>query len=130
VRLVRRVPLVDARGYAYHSLRFSPDGKLLAAEDRFRITVYEAATGRVVGMIRERDLSPDVFRWSADGKTLTLLTEGKVGKGGDVAPPLVHEWDPASGKLRSLDAPARSEDSSRDGRVSIETTRRSVALAR
>lgn len=75
-------------------LRFSPDGTLLAAAQSHRIDVYDAATGNVVGQIKQGWLSPSDVRFSADGKTLTVFAGVPSGTedGRDIYPS-VHEWD-------------------------------------
>ncbi|MHC4086132.1 MAG: WD40 repeat domain-containing protein, partial [Planctomycetota bacterium] len=86
-------------------LRFSPDGKLLVAAESSQIGVYDAATGNVVGQIKQRWPSPSDVRFSADVKTLIVFVGVPSGTedGRDIYPS-VHEWDWKSGKLlRSLD---------------------------
>jgi WD40 repeat protein len=97
-------------------LRFSPDSKFLAAADWSRVTVYDAATGRVVGEIKPRRWSPSptVVHWSADGEKLTVVNGGPAGTedGRDIYPS-VQEWDWKSGELlQSLDASAPAKDGS------------------
>ncbi|MHC4402066.1 MAG: WD40 repeat domain-containing protein [Planctomycetota bacterium] len=109
----RLAHIQDRRGESIGAgcLRFSPDGGLLAAADWRRITVYDAATGRVVREIeREAIPGPTVVQWSADGKDLTVVRAVPAGTmdGRDIYPS-VHVWDWRSGRLlRSLDASAPS----------------------
>jgi WD40 repeat protein len=99
-------------------LKFSPDGKLLAAAESHRIDVYDAATGNVVGQIKQIWPSPSDVRFSADGKTLTVFAGIPSGTedGRDIYPS-VHEWDWKNGKLLcSLDASlARAEGTEKTG---------------
>ncbi|MHC4145497.1 MAG: WD40 repeat domain-containing protein, partial [Planctomycetota bacterium] len=80
-------------------LRFSPDGKFLAAAESNQISVYDAATGNVVGQIKQGWRSPSDVRFSADGKTLTVFAGVPSGTedGRDIYPS-VHVWDWKNGK--------------------------------
>jgi WD40 repeat protein len=107
-RLAHRIHLVDAKGYAFHSLRFSPNGGHLAAKDRFRVSVHDTATGRLVGEINKEGQ----LRWSADGRTLAIVTETDFRENDEIIYPSLHEWDSRSGRLRSLSVPASAEETS------------------
>ena len=84
----------SGRGIDVGCLKFSPDGKLLAAAQSHRIDVYDAATGNIVGQIEQRWPPPSDVRFSADGKTLTIFAGVLSGtEDGRNIYPSVHEWD-------------------------------------
>lgn len=100
-----------ADGPIYGALRFSPDGKHLAAESWLRVLVFDVATGKIASSIKD-DIAA-TLQWSADGATLTTIAPLGASEGGHHLPagrydiyPSVHEWDWRSGKLiRSIIAP-------------------------
>ena len=99
-RLLHRIDGEDLRilgGYdpAYGAMRFSPDGKFLAAAYWSRLFVFDVATGQTVAALREN--TGTNLQWSADGKRLTVVTSVTVGEsstdGRENTYPAVHEWD-------------------------------------
>jgi len=79
----------------YGAIRFSPDGKFLAAAYWDRLFVFDVATGKAVAALKE-GLGTNI-QWSADGKKLTVVTPVAVGErnvaGRENTYPAVHEWD-------------------------------------
>jgi WD40 repeat protein len=99
-RLLHRIDGEDLRklgGYdpAYGAMRFSPDGKLLAAAYWSRLFVFDVVTGKTVAALRET--SGTNIQWSTDGQKLTVVTPVVVGErtvaGRENTYPAVHEWD-------------------------------------
>jgi hypothetical protein len=80
---------------AYGAIRFSPDGKFLAAAYWDRLFVFDVATGKTVAALKE-GLGTSI-QWSTDGKKLTVVTPVTVGErnvaGRENTYPAVHEWD-------------------------------------
>lgn len=97
-------------------LRFSPDAEHLAADSWGRVFVIETATGQVAAALRESVASE--IHWSADGKTITVISAVAGSEGGRGLPrgrydilPSVHEWDWKTGEqVRSLDASAAGNE--------------------
>lgn len=108
-RLLHRIDGEDLRklgGYdpAYGAMRFSPDGKLLAAAYWSRLFVFDVETGKTVAALREN--TGTSIQWSADGKKLTVVTSVAVGEravgGRENTYPAVHEWDWQNNKQINL----------------------------
>ena len=68
------------------SPRYSPDGKWIAyrsqrragfESDRFRLELYERATGQVRGLTEDLDFWVDDFRWAPDSRSLVLVTQAR-----------------------------------------------------
>ncbi len=80
---------------AYGAMRFSPDGKFLAAAYWNRLFVFDLATGKTVAALKER--MGTSIQWSADGKKLTVVTPATIGErtvaGRENTYPAVHQWD-------------------------------------
>ena len=80
------------------------------AEGHWLVFAIDVATGEIVSSLKQENAA--TIRWSADGKTLTVITPLGAGEGGDRLPvgrydvyPWVHEWDWRSGKaIRSIAA--------------------------
>ena len=79
----------------YGVIRFSPDGRYLAASYDRRILVVDAATGDVISALAAE--SATNIQWSADGNYLTLVTPVRTGEptleGRDDKYPEVDTWD-------------------------------------
>jgi len=90
----------------YGVLRFSPDGKHLAASYWGRIFVVDTSTFTVAATLKETTAVE--LQWSADGRTLSAILPVIVGdrtpKGRYDICPTVHEWD-----WRSAHPPLRLE---------------------
>lgn len=71
-------------GPIYGALRFSPDGKYLAAESWSRIFVIEVSTGRIAASIRVD--AAKYIKWSKDGKRITAISPVVSGQNFDVLP--------------------------------------------
>ena len=89
---------------AYGAMRFSPDGKFLAAGYSSRLFVFDVTTG-----IRLATLGTSTatnIQWSADGKKLTVVTSVTIGEravgGRENTYPAVHEWDWRNNKQLEL----------------------------
>ncbi|MDB5355783.1 MAG: hypothetical protein JWN24_2236 [Phycisphaerales bacterium] len=86
---------LGGHGPAYGAIRFSPDGKFLAAAYWGRLFVFDLATGKTVAALKE-DIGTNI-QWSTDGKKLTVVTPVTVGdrnvSGRKNTYPAVHEWD-------------------------------------
>lgn len=84
----------------YGTLRFSPDGKHLAAGYFGRLFVFDPATGTMEATLKE-DLATAI-QWSADSQVLATVTPVSIGKptpkGHVNYYPSVHHWDWRSGK--------------------------------
>jgi WD40 repeat protein len=84
----------DFQPWATHSVAFTPDGKDVIATDQHRVSVFDAATGREVRRVAEKELF-NAIALSPDGRFLALLLgRGHVirllhlGSGRQVAKPL------------------------------------------
>ena len=84
VRTIERRP-----SNSLHSLAFSPDGTLLAAEDKYEVSLWEVATGRLVRRM-EGTLCVEALAFTPDGTQL-IATPGFEGD--------VRVWDVATGRL-------------------------------
>jgi WD40 repeat protein len=96
----------NGAGPVYGAMRFSPDGRHLAAESGGRVFVIDVASGEIVTALRSNFVQ--WLQWSADGTTLIGISPiaGSEG-GGDHPPgrydvfPRVRIWDWRSGELRA-----------------------------
>jgi DNA-binding beta-propeller fold protein YncE len=86
---------LGGHGPAYGAIRFSPDGKFLAAAYWNRLFVFDLATGKTIAALKESEGTN--IQWSADGQKLTVVTPVVVGErsvaGRENTYPTVHEWD-------------------------------------
>ena len=92
-------PARPAEPSGFHTLRFSPDGKFLAA-GHFGITIFDAGGGRVASRLRQS--AARGVHWSGGGKVLTVITSVRLSEG-DTGPreevyPELHEWNWATAK--------------------------------
>jgi DNA-binding beta-propeller fold protein YncE len=86
---------LGGHGPAYGAIRFSPDGKSVAAAYWDRLFVFDLATGKIIAALKEPGGTN--IQWSADGQKLTVVTPVVVGErsvaGRENRYPTVHEWD-------------------------------------
>jgi WD40 repeat protein len=86
---------LGGHGPGYGAIRFSPDGKFLAAAYWGRLFVFDVATGKTAAALKE-GMGTNI-QWSADGKKLTVVTPVTVGDrnvaGRENTYPAVHQWD-------------------------------------
>jgi WD40 repeat protein len=79
----------------YGPIRFSPDGKYLAAAYWGRLFVFDMKTGKTAAALRE--VAATNIQWSADGKKVTVVSPVTLGSGNmrdrKDRYPAVHEWD-------------------------------------
>ena len=85
-KLLREIDRRPSNGL--NSIAFSPDGTLLAAEDKYEVTLWEVATGRLVRRMEGR-LCVEKLTFTPDGTQL-IATPGFEGN--------VPVWDVATGR--------------------------------
>ncbi len=105
--------LEEPSGYGLiDSVKYSPDGRTLAGRSRAALTLWDAATGRIVASLVYEGSEWGAFAFAPNGKTIAAAgsTPG-VGENAIRKPGVIRNFDVATGKvLRTISAvpPVRS----------------------